>query len=412
MKDIIVIGGGIIGLCAAEKLLSRGHRVTIVEKQQVAAGASYGNAAGIAYSEVMPLASFSTIRQSLRWFLDPSGPFKIVPGDLPHTLGWLLKFALAARRSVFDRSVSAQAELMQLARSSWPEMLSRCGLEHMFRTTGALYLYDTKAQYDAAIASWQLRGKHGVEYECLEGSDLQHFQEGLAKHVYAGIHVPEFQLVSDPNDLCLAIHEYLSGKGVKTVYQTVTAIEPRTGGVEVILENSSSLKAEKTVVAAGPWSGLLSAALGDKVPLTGERGYNITLPKSALPNLQRIIFFAPHGFVISPLAHGIRVGGGSEIAKLDRAPDYARSQALLEKARSLIPDLQTGNGKQWMGIRPTTPDTLPVIGTARDHADIIYAFGHGHLGLTQASATALLVSEIIDNQPGSVDLTSLSVRRF
>lgn len=412
MKNITVIGGGIIGLCTAEKLLSQGHKVTLIEREKIAAGASYGNAAGVAYSEVMPMASFSTIRKSLKWFLDPSSPFKILPQDLPWTLSWLFRFTLAARKSQFDRSLRVQAELMRLARSTWPDTLNRSGLSHLFRTTGALYLYDTRAQYESAAPEWALRRQYGVEYERYEGPELHRFQPGFAPHVYAGIHVPEFQLVTDPNVLCLALHEYLSQQGLETVYDQVNAIKPQADGVEVMLDNSPARQAGKVVIAAGPWSGRLSASMGDKVPVIGERGYNTTLPMTALPELPRIVFFAPHGFVISPLQDGIRVGGGSEIARLDRAPDYTRSKALLDRAKSLIPDLDISGGKQWMGMRPTTPDTLPVIGTARRSHDIVYAFGHGHLGLTQATATAQLVSEIIDNKPGAMDLSFLSVARF
>ena len=131
-----------------------------------------------------------------------------------------------------------------------------------------------------------------------------------------------------------------------------------------------------------------------------------------MPGLARPIFFAPHGFVISPLADGVRVGGASEIARLDRPANYRRSEALLRKAKTLVPGLKIMEGEQWMGMRPTTPDTLPVIGTASGLADVIYAFGHGHLGLTQATATAQLVSEIVNDKCRSMELDALSARRF
>ena len=412
MKDVIIIGGGIIGLCAAEKLASQGLKVTIVEKDRIAAGASYGNAAGFAFTEVMPMASYATILQSMRWIMNPAGPFSITPQDLPYTMGWLFRFALAARKSSYEQSLRVQAGLMQLGKATLAPMLERTNLVHMTHTSGALYLYDTRSQYLAAQKSWQLRRQHGVEYECYEGAKLHEFQPGLANNIYAGIHAPNFQLVSNPNDFCLAIHNHLSQNAVETVYQKVIAINPRTEGVEVVLQDAPAMQAAKVIIAAGPWSGELSKTLGDKVPLIGERGYNTTLPKSALPELSKIIFFAPHGFVISPLANGIRVGGASEISRLDRPPNFRRSQALLEKAKTLVPDLQLLQGEQWMGIRPTTPDTLPVIATASQHENIFYAFGHGHLGLTQATATAQLLSELINGQPASMPLTSLSARRF
>ena len=412
MSDVVIIGGGIIGLCAAEKLTSQGHTVTIIEKERIAAGASYGNAAGLAFSEVMPMASFSMILQSMRWILDPGGPFKIVPQDLPHTLPWLVRFALAARKSTYDRSLAVQSGLMKLGRSTLSRVLERTKLDNMVRSCGALYLYESPSEYAAAQPSWRLRAEQGIKYDCYEGPLLHDFQAGLSKEVYAGIHAPDYQCVTNPNDFCLAIHDHLTQVGVKTVYAKVVALRPQSDGVEVVLDIAPVIKASKVVVAAGPWSGELSKALGDPVPLTGERGYNTTLPKSAFPALERPLFFGRHGFVMSPLADGVRIGGASEIARLDRPADFRRSQALLRKARELVPGLQKVEGEQWMGRRPTTPDSLPVIGCSTQHPDVIYAFGHGHLGLTQSTATAQLVSELVAGQPSSIDLASLSARRF
>lgn len=412
MKDIIIIGGGIIGLCTAEKLISEGHKITIVEKSRIAAGASYGNAAGFAFSEVMPMASFSTIRQSTKWFFDPDGPFSVVLADLPYTWRWLIKFAWAARKSVFDRSLKVQSELMQLGQKTLPLMLARAGLESMVKTTGALYLYDTPAEFKAAHDGWKLRADLGVEHVAYEGQALHDFQPGLSKNIYAGIHAPNYQCVSNPNDFCLAIHSYLSQKGVKTVYAKVVDICPQESQVQVFVENGESLKGDTVVIAAGPWSGELSKALGDKVPLVGERGYNTTLPKSSMPELRYPIFFGPHGFVMSPLSNGVRIGGASEIARIDRAPNFRRSEVMLRRAKKLVPTLQLAEGEQWMGMRPTTPDTLPVISQASQHFNVIYAFGHGHLGLTQSTATAQLVAEFVRGHSFSIALAKLSVKRF
>jgi D-amino-acid dehydrogenase len=411
-SEIIIIGGGIIGLCTAEKLVSEGHTVTLIEKDNIAAGASYGNAAGFAFSEIMPMASFSTIRRAVGWFIDPNGPFAVVPADLPHTFSWLMRFACAARPSVFKRSLNAQSQLMNLGQSTLPALLERTQLRHMVKTTGALHLYDTRAQFKAAEADWNLRAEYGVEFQSYTGRALHDFRPGLTEHIYAGIFTPDYQCVADPNDFCLAIHAYLSRQGVSTIYDRVTALNTRGASVEVTLKNNQPLHADKVILAAGPWSGELSKSLGDPVPLIGERGYNTTLPKAALPTLRYPIFFATHGFVIVPLSEGIRVGGASEIARLERAPNYQRSAVMLQKARKFIPELQVTAGKQWMGIRPTTPDTLPVIGPATRQQNILYAFGHGHLGLTQATATAQLIDDFLNQRTDSMLHSALRASRF
>jgi D-amino-acid dehydrogenase len=412
MTTIVVIGGGIIGLCTAEKLLSEGYNVVLVEKNRIAAGASFGNAGGIAFSEVMPMASKAMVSQGIRWLFDKNGPFSVVPQDLPHTFSWLLRFTMAAREATYLKSVTLQSRLMDLGKEVLPQMLSRSRLQHMVRTTGALYLYDTKPQYEAAMSDWRIRKDQGVPHEFLIGNSLHQFQKGLAPGIYGGVYAPNYQAVTNPNDFCQEIFNHLSQNGLTTVFEKAGSIRSNERGVEVVLESGKTVKGSKAVVAAGPWSAELCNSLGDKVPLIGERGYNTTLPKEAFSALDKTFFFTAHGFVISPLADGVRVGGASEIAKLARKPNYRRSTAMLNKAKELVPALQLMNGKQWMGMRPTTPDTLPVIGRSSKSRDILYAFGHGHLGLTQSTATAHLIHNLVCENTIDPMLIGLSVDRF
>lgn len=408
-EKVIVIGGGIVGLGIAEKLISEGKTVTLIEKEKIAAGASYGNAAGLAFSDIMPLASPGIIKKAIKWFLDPVGPFVVVPQDLPHTLGWLLRFLKAARPAQFKRSIDVQASLMHLSKDSFSDMLERTNLSSMVRTNGALHLYESKTAYKADLKNWEFRKAYNIAYECYEEQALHDFQPDLAPSFVAGIFASTWQSVSDPFEFCSALHEGLSNKGLETVYAKVNSISVDCA---VSLDGGDILSADKIVLAAGPWSSQISKQLGDPVPLIGERGYNTTLPKTAFENLDHTLVFAEHGFVVVPLSNGIRVGGASEIARLDRPANYSRSKNMLNKAKKLLPSLKIDGGEEWMGARPAIPDTLPVIGYATKSKNIIYAFGHGHLGLTQSTATGQLVSELIDNKKNSIDLTPLRVNRF
>src|SRR5690606_5359317 len=168
---------------------------------------------------------------------------------------------------------------------------------------------------------------------------------------------------------------------------------------------------QKLVIAAGAWSHRFARGFGDSIPLETERGYNTTLPPGAF-DVRRQLTFPGHGFVITPLETGIRIGGAVELGGLRRPPNYARSEAMLAKAAAFLPGLKTEGGRQWMGYRPSLPDSLPVIDRARSSPHVFYAFGHGHLGLTQAAATARLIRELVLEQDTSIDIHAFKAGRF
>ncbi len=217
--------------------------------------------------------------------------------------------------------------------------------------------------------------------------------------------------VSDPYDFTRAIFDLVISRGAslrKGEAQRVDAVGEST---IVTLENGDKIDADKVVIACGAWSKKLAATLGNIVPLETERGYNTTLPVGAF-NLTRQLYFNDHGFVVTPLSTGIRVGGAVELGGLELKPNFRRAEAMLKKAERFLPGLKLEGGRQWMGFRPSMPDCLPVIGTARTTPSVIYAFGHGHLGLTQSAATARLVTQMANGDETSISVDPFRPGRF
>ena len=199
--------------------------------------------------------------------------------------------------------------------------------------------------------------------------------------------------------------------GANLIKGEVRDLAPANGGARLILTDGTQLQARQVVIAAGAWSKRLAMLLGDAIPLETERGYNTTLPPGAF-DLDRQLIFGEHGFVVTPLSTGIRIGRAVELGGLKLAPDFRRSEVMLRKAQRFLPGLNTENGRQWMGFRPSLPDTLPVIGTSSATRAIVYAFGHGHLGLTQCSATACLVAKIPAGREPAISITPFRPDRF
>jgi D-amino-acid dehydrogenase len=223
--------------------------------------------------------------------------------------------------------------------------------------------------------------------------------------------VPGWKTVSDPKLLGQALWRYSEERGARFTQGDVALVMPTKGHVVIQLRQGRTITARKLVIAAGAWSHLLARQFGDRVPLETERGYNTTLPASAF-DVKRQLIFSRHGFVVTPLATGLRIGGAVELGGLSRPPNFNRAKAMLAKAKIFLPGLDASGGREWMGYRPSLPDSLPVIGRASDRDDVFYAFGHGHLGLTQSAATGALVHDLILGRPPVIDLSPFSAQRF
>ena len=217
--------------------------------------------------------------------------------------------------------------------------------------------------------------------------------------------------VSDPLRVTEALARRFEELGGRIRRADAVALAPGVDGVSVRLRDAEPLVARRVVVAAGAWSHRLARTLSEHIPLETERGYNTTLPVGAF-DLKRQLSFEGHGFVVTPLACGVRVGGAVEFAGLDAPPNFARAATMLAKAKRFMPGLRTEGGSEWMGFRPSLPDSLPAIGKAAADERVVYAFGHGHLGLTQSAATARIVADILSGRQPPLDLEPFRPQRF
>ena len=409
--DVVIIGGGIIALASAQKLLAAGRRVTIIERRGIAQGTSFGNAAAFAFSDILPLAASGKIRQVPKWLLDPLGPLSIPPAYALKIAPWLLRFWREGWPDRIQHSIAAQGAMMRLAEPEMELLVAEEGLGAMVRHDGSLELYESEAEFAASMPGWQAREAHGVPFEHVRGERLAELQPGLSPRFVAGTFVPGWKTVSNPYDFALAVARGVQARGAQFVRGEVASVVPSGAGVAVQLADGKRLTAAAAVVAAGAWSRRLTDPLGDRIPLETERGYNTTLPLGAF-DVRRQLIFGGHGFVITPLINGLRVGGAVELGGLDLPPNFKRSEAMLAKAQRFLPGLAPEGGQQWMGFRPSLPDSLPVIGLSRASPRIVYAFGNGHLGLTQSAGMGRLVRDLVCGETPSIDVSPFRPDRF
>jgi D-amino-acid dehydrogenase len=391
--------------------MEAGRRVVLIDRKGIAEETSRGNAGAFAFSDVLPMASSGVLRKLPRWLSDPLGPLSIPPAYLPQITPWLIRFWRAGWPDRVEASIKAQCAMMRLAAKEMAALVAGAGLGGMVRSDGVLELYESEAELAASEPGWRARQAEGIGFSHVHGTELAALQPGLAPRFVAGTFIPAWQTVSDPFDFATAIGDVVQRRGAVFRRAEVVRIEPTGETVTLHFADGSTTTAKQVLIAAGAWSKALTVPLGDRIPLDTERGYNTTLPPGSF-DVKRQLTFGGHGFVITPLTSGIRVGGAVELGGLKLKPNFARADAMLTKAKAFLPGLSITGGKQWMGFRPSLPDSLPAIGLSRASRNIVYAFGHGHLGLTQSAATGKLVTELLGSALPSLDLTPFSPQRF
>jgi D-amino-acid dehydrogenase len=408
---VVVIGAGVVGLSAAIALEARGLAVTVLEREAPAAGASAGNAGAFAFTDILPLASPGILRKAPKWLLDPLGPLSIPPSYAMQIAPWMFRFWRACSASRVALSTAAQTALMDLSKAALEPFLTETGTASMLRKEGNLQVYESQAELDASLPGWKARAEHGIEFRHMDAAGMAEIQPGLAPRFTHGTFTPGWYSIADPKLYTLALADHFRARGGVIERAEVSGLKAIDGGVEIATADGRVRRVERVVLAAGAFSHLLARGLGENIPLETERGYNTTLPADAF-DLRTQVTFGGHGFVVTRLSTGIRVGGAVELGGLKLPPNFRRSEAMLEKARRFLPGLKPDGGVQWMGFRPSMPDSLPAIGRARATANVVYAFGHGHLGLTQSAGTARLVAELLTGQPTSIDIAPFSPQRF
>jgi len=408
--DILVIGAGVVGLACAYHLRKEGLGVTVIDRDPEGDKASSGNAGGIGITEVVPAAVPGVFWRVPGWLFDPLGPLALRPSYAPTLIPWLWRFSRAAAPREVARISAALAVLNLRVYDDLVPMLAETGLSGELYRKGALSVYESEAGYRRDRAEWALKRSLGIETAEISGDETRRMEPALGPIVECAVFTPQWGHVTDPKRIVDGLRRWLMANGAAFERGEVLSITI-SGKPAVRLRDGRTLSAAKTVVAAGAWSGSLSRGLGDRVLLESERGYNTTLPSPGIA-LEREVIFAERKFTATPLSCGLRIGGAAEFAGLTAPADYRRSRALMILAKRYLPGLQTAGGTEWMGHRPATPDGLPVIGPSLRHPNVLYAFGHGHVGLTQSATTGRLIADLVSGRPSIVDLDPYSIARF
>ena len=410
-RTVAVIGAGIVGTVAACFLRREGHEVTLYDRDAPGSGASFGNSGVISPAAVMPVAMPGLLRKIPRWLLDETGPLYLDWRELPRLVPWLIAFVRAGREDRVRAISTALAALNGPTLDLLLPLLHEAGLEALVQRKGMLYLDPIGQESAGESLAVSLQRTAGHTVEVLDASGLHDLEPALAPGFAKGIYVPAAAHTVDPYRLVTGLAEHFERRGGTFTRARVERIVARAGDRAAIDAGGKLRDYDAVVVAAGVRSKPLVAGLGYRVPLVAQRGYHVTFTNPGLA-LGRVVLPVSLPATIVPMAMGIRIGGTVEFAREDRPANSKRVEALCRHAKRTLPALCTDERTTWMGERPCTPDSLPVLGRAPRHPAVLFAFGHGHQGVIGAAKTAEVIADLVAERPPSLDLAPFDVRRF
>lgn len=385
--QVAVVGAGIIGLTVAHRLAGQGHEVTVIAPDQPH-HASTGNAGTIAGYAVDPVGTPEVLRDIPSLLFSRTSPLAIHRPSVLSLAPWLARFLRQCLPAAAQRNRLALAKLLAGVSEAWQELARAVGATALLRESGAIYAYDSAQALAAAIPGLERRRALGAPVEVLSAEALSALEPGLPSGRFAGGALfPGTLWLTDPARML----DHLAS--TPRLREKVTALR-RLGAGWRIETDAGAHQAEAVVLAAGAWSAGLLRPLGMRIPLTAERGYHLEYDLPAMP-LTRPVCPVSRGFYMVPMATGLRAAGTVELGGIGAPPSPHRWERLDEGMRGVFPHLPPPV-RRWMGLRPSIPDSLPVIGPALP--GLILAFGHGHIGLTLAPRTADLVAQVLEGR--------------
>ena len=423
-QKIVVIGAGIVGVNCALALQMLGYQVTLIDKEDIGAGCSKGNAGHFATEQVFPLAEPSLLMQLPKMLLDPLGPVALSPTHFIKAIPWFMQFFNNMRADKRAKNGAAIKALNKQAIEYYKPLLRAANAQHLLVSNGSLLVFE-KTSYKDVVAMHAHYQQAGVAVELLNREQTLALEPNLNDNITQALFFTEVGHTSDPLAICMVLADYAKNLGMEFQQLSVDSIEQIESGV-VINTKKDNFYFDHCVVATGAYSKNLLNGLGYHLPIEAERGYSLSLSlaKSEQALLSRPVASAERKFIITPMDKILRLSGTVEYAGLHAKANNKRADMLLKNAEFVLKQLPEQasstdenvanniNGERWMGCRPSLPDSLPVICQAPKHQNIFFALGHQHLGLTQGAITGKLIGQLVSEKETDIDVTPFCISRF
>ena len=416
-RHVAIIGAGAVGVISAIEALRTGHRVTLIDPDEPGGqqAASCGNAGWLSSHSVIPPAEPGTWKKVPGYLMDPLGPLAIRWSYLPKALPWLVKYLLSSwTEAQVEATARAMRNLLKDAPLLHRQLAEEAGVPELIERRGVMHVFPSRAPFDKDLG-WRIRKRVGIEWLELDENEMRQREPDLHPRYKFGVVVEEAGRCRDPGAYVAALAAHAIAHGAARVAAKATGLRLAGDRLVAVVSESGEIACDAAVVAAGARSKQLTASIGDRLPLETERGYHVMIenPESGPRNS---MMASDAKMVVNWTDKGLRAAGTVEIAGLDAEPNWQRAEILREHLFSMFPklprDIPPSRIKTWFGHRPSMPDGRPCIGHASATRDVVYAFGHGHVGLVGSARTGRLVAQLLSGQPPEIPLAPFAPARF
>ncbi len=409
MKNIAVVGAGIVGICSAYFLKKSGFNVTLIDREEPGTMTSFGHACSFADYANVPVNYPGLIWDIPKMLLRKDGPLAVDFFYILKNLPWAFSFLQNCKKEKVDEIASSLTNLLKHSQLSYDEIFKDINVQEYISHEENLYLFDTKKSFEDYEYANVIRKNNKVKVRNLTKDEVKELEPNIANVYYAGQIFTGSRHTTNPLAISTKIFEKFLELGGTYIKQNVKNLIQKENFIELSLDNKKIIF-DKIIISAGAWSNQIANMLGDKFPLDTERGYHILFETNE-KLINRPVAWSESGFYLIQIHDGIRAAGTVEIAGLKKSPNKKRIEMIERQSRKVLPQL--GNVKStWMGRRPTLPDSLPIIGKSQQNSNVIYAFGHQHIGWTLGAVTGKIIDSLSRDQIPNIDISAYSPTRF
>lgn len=411
-KRVAVLGGGIVGVCAALEAQKAGFEVVLIDRKKPGRETSFGNAGVLSESSVVVLNNPGLIKTLPKLLLNNGIGFRYSPWFVLKNLGWFLKFLSYCTPRKSRHAAKALRALMVISLERHKALIKEAKVDELLRYQGWLKIFRKTESFERFKAEMKIMDDAGVRYSIYDQSQIRQLEPGLEPIYKHAVLVDDTCGVNNPAKLTDAYVDLFLAAGGTVIEDSVIGLDHGTKPWVVRLQSGNDVIADQVVLAAGAWSAEIASWLGYRIPMLWERGYHRHLEPAKAPALKRAIHDIDGGYVMAPMQTGVRITTGVEMRDRDAEMNFSQLDAAIEDARSHHGFGEPVDAEPWMGRRPTLVDSLPMLGSAPRHEGLFFNFGHQHIGLSMAPGSGQVMAALLQGQTPPIDIAPFNPSRF